>query len=128
MYRALGLLKKDSDFDLDKAAARVVAKVPGSSSLRSGDTVTVAKGDWSIYLALVSGPHVKFESEGIVGKLAGLDADEAAELTESEQRVEVWTDDPDPFMEHFNDYLFVIEALKSFKGLTAVDPNEPAIL
>ena len=105
-----------------------MAKIAGASSSRSDDTVTIAKGDWTIYLALVSGPHVKFESEGIVGKLAGLEPDEAAALTESEQRVEVWTDDPDPFMEHFNDYLFVIEALKSFSGLTAVDPNEPAIL
>jgi len=33
----------------------------------------------------------------------------------------MWTDIPDPFMEHFNDYLLMVEVLKSFNGLLAVD-------
>ena len=48
--------------------------------------------------------------------------------TTSSKRVEVWTDVPDPFMEHFNDYLSVIEVLKSFNGLLAVDPKAPGTL
>ena len=43
------------------------------------------------------------------------------------RRVEVWSDTPDPFMEHFNDFLSVVEVLKSFRGLIAVDPNEPGV-
>jgi hypothetical protein len=31
-------------------------------------------------------------------------------------------------MEHFNDYLLVVEVLKTFDGLIAVDPNEPSLL
>jgi hypothetical protein len=128
MYRAYGLLQKDSNFDLDVAAARIVGKIAGSSSSRAENTVTVAKGEWSIFVALVTGVHVRFETEGIVGKLAGLDTAEAEPLLASDSRVEVWTDDPDSFMEHFNDYLSIVEVLKSFSGLMAVDPNEPSLL
>ena len=128
MYHAMGLLQKNNDFDLDAAGALLVARIPGSSAVRNGDTVTVGKGDWSINIALVSGPQVQSETAGITGKLAGFDQTEAEALAASDRRVEVWTDDPDPFMEHFNDYLFAVEVLKSFHGVTAVDPNEPSLL
>jgi hypothetical protein len=128
MYHAMGLLQKNNDFDLDAAGARLVARIPGSSAVRSGDTVTVSKGNWSINVAVVTGPHVPGETVGITDKIAGFEIAEAAELAASDRRVEVWTDDPDPFMEHFNDYLSAVEVLKSFHGVTAVDPNEPALL
>ncbi len=128
MYRAYGLLQPGHDFDLDAAAARLVARIPGAASRRSDDMITVAKGDWEIYLALASGPHVPSETVGITDKIAGFERDEAERLAISETRVEVWSESPDPFMEHFNDYLFAVEVLKSFQGVTAVDPNEPALL
>jgi hypothetical protein len=31
-------------------------------------------------------------------------------------------------MDHFNDYLQVIEVLQSFQGVIAVDPSEPSLL
>jgi hypothetical protein len=128
MYRAYGLLRKDNNFNLDQAAARLVARIPGSTSSRTGNTVTVAKGDWSIYIADVTGSHVPDETVGITDKIAGFERDEADILAQSDRRIEMWSDDPDPFMEHFNDYLSGVEVLKSFSGLTAVDPNEPALL
>jgi hypothetical protein len=128
MYRAYGLLQSGTDFDLDLAASRLAAKFPGYSVTRNGDLVTVAQGDWWIALAVVSGPDVRVEVEGLLGKLAGLEPAEAEAYTATEKRVEVWTDVPDPFMEHFSDYLSVIEVLKSFRGLLAVDPKEPGVL
>jgi hypothetical protein len=128
MYRALGLLQPTSDFTLDEAHARLTAKFPGFGVAREGNQITVSKGDWWIAMALVSGPDVQMETEGLVGRLAGVEPPEAEALTTSDSRVEVWTDVPDPFMEHFNDYLFVIEVLKSFNGLLAVDPKEPGVL
>jgi len=128
MYSAYGLLRPDTDFDLDAAAARVVARIPGSSSKRVGDQVTVTQGDWWIAMVLESGPQVREEIEGLTGKLAGLEPAEAEPFVASGRRVAVWTDVPDPFMEHFNDYLSVIEVLKSFRGLLAVDPKEPGVL
>jgi hypothetical protein len=128
MYRAFGLLHPDSDFTLDEARARLAAKFPGFNVSRDGDQIVVSKGDWWISLAVVSGPHIRAETEGLTSRLAGLEPAEAAALVESDRRIEVWTDVPDPFMEHFNDFLKVVEVLKSFTGLLAVDPKEPGVL
>ena len=49
-------------------------------------------------------------------------------LTTCDRRVEVASDYPDPDMAHFNDYLSVIEVLQSFRGVIAVDPQEPSLL
>ena len=128
MYRAFGLLRPDSDFTIDQALARLTAKFPDFSVTRDGNQVVVSKGEWWIALALVSGPEIRMEIEGLVGHLAGVEPAEALILAESDRRVEVWTDVTDPFMEHFNDYLFAVEVLKSFNGLLAVDPKEPGVL
>jgi hypothetical protein len=128
MYHAVGLLTKESDFDLDAAGARLVARIPGSSASRTGDTVSVSKGDWWIAFALESGDNIRDEIEGLVSRLAGVEPAEAEQYVASGKRATVWTDVPDPFMEHFNDYLFAIEVLKSFGGVLAVDPKEPGVL
>lgn len=128
MYHAVGLLTKESDFDLDAAGARLAARIPGSSAARSGDTVTVSKGDWWIAMALESGDDLRDEIEGLTARLAGVEQAEAEQYVAAARRVSVWTDVPDPFMEHFNDYLYAVEVLKSFGGLLAVDPKEPGLL
>lgn len=128
MYRAYGLLQSNTDFSLGEAAARLTAKFPGYSVLLRGEQITVSKGDWQMELAVVTGPQVQSESEGLAGSIAGLEPDEAASFVGCDRRVEVWSDTPDPSMEHFNDYLQVVEVLKSFRGVIVVDPKEPAIL
>jgi hypothetical protein len=128
MYTAFGLLKPSSDFTIDAAFQRLTAKFPDYSVTRSGQQVVVAQGDWSIQLALVEGAHLRGELEGLAGKLAGVEPAEAAAYVSTEQRVEVWSDIPDPMMEHFDDYLKMVEVLKSFTGLLAVDPREPGVL
>jgi hypothetical protein len=128
MYRAFGLLRSDTDFTLDAAQARLTAKFPGFTLTREANQIVVSKGEWWIALALVSGEYVREETEGLVGHLAGIEPGEADALAASDRRIELWTDVPDPFMEHFNDYLYVIEVLKSFNGLLAVDPNERNVL
>jgi hypothetical protein len=128
MYRAFGLLRPDSDFTPEQAQARLTAKFPGFTVTREGNQTVVSKGDWWIATALVSGPDVQTETTGLVERLVGVEPNEAAALAGSDRRVELWTDVPDPFMEHFNDYLSVIEVLKSFTGLLVVDPKEPSVL
>jgi len=128
MYRAYGLLQSNTDFDLVAAVSRLTAKFPSYHVARTGDTVSVAQGDWWIAMTAVAGSDVRGEIEGLVGKLAGLEPAEAETYVATGRRVEVWTDVPDPFMEHFDDYLSVVEVLKSFRGLLAVDPKEPGIL
>ena len=128
MYRAFGLLRPDSDFSVDEALVRLTAKFPGFTVARESDRINVSKGEWWIALALVSGPEIQMEIEGLVGHLAGVEPAEALVLAEADRRVEVWTDVTDPFMEHFDHYLFVVEVLKSFNGVLAVDPKEPGVL
>jgi hypothetical protein len=128
MYRAMGLLQSNTDFTVEEALARLQKKLPGHAVARNGDTITVAQGEWWIAVALASGPQLRDETEGLVGKLAGLEPAEADSYVASGNRVEVWTDVTDPFMEHFNDYISVIDVLKSFRGLLAIDPKEPGVL
>jgi hypothetical protein len=128
MYRAMGLLRADSDFSPELAQKRLTAKFPGFTVTRDGNQLVVSKGDWWIAIALVSGPEIQTETQGLVERLAGVEPAEAEALAACDRRVEVWTDVPDPFMEHFDDYLIVLEVLKSFNGLLAVDPKEPGLL
>jgi hypothetical protein len=128
MYRAIGLLRPDTDFTLDEAQARLAAKLPGLGISRDRDQIVASQGDWWIAMRLAAGPDVQMEVEGLVSHVAGIEPSEAEEYVSTARRVEVWTDIPDPFMEHFNDYLSVVEVLKSFNGLLAVDPNERGVL
>jgi hypothetical protein len=121
-------MQPNSDFDLDAAGARLAARIPGSSAARTGDTVTVSKGEWWIAMALESGEHLRDEIEGLTSKLAGLEGAEADLYVSSARRVSLWTDVSDPFMEHFNDYLSAVEVLKSFGGVLVVDPKEPGVM
>jgi hypothetical protein len=128
MYRAYGLLKPDSEFTLQQLMARLTPRFPGYSITRNGDQITIAKGDWEIEMALVAGTHIPIETQGIIYRIAGLEPTDAEAVAASERRVEIWSDTPDPFMEHFNDYLLTIEAIKTFHGLIAVDPQERSLL
>ena len=128
MYRAFGLLRPGSDFSLDEAQKRLTAKLPGFTVTRDGDRIVVGQADWWIAVALVSGPEIRTETEGLLERLAGVEPAEAEAFSASDRRTEVWTDVPDPFMEHFDHYLSVVEVLKSFDGLLAVDPKEPGVL
>lgn len=128
MYRAFGLLRPDSDFSLDEARTRLAANLPDLTVTRDGNQIVASRGEWWIALALVSGPEIRDETEGLVGHLAGIEPEEADVLASSDRRVEVWTDVPDPFMEHFDHFQSVVAVLKSFNGLLAVDPKEPGVL
>jgi len=128
MYRACGLIKSDTNFSIDAALPLLQAKFPGFTVTRAGEQITLTKGNWSIALAVVSGPDVRDETQGIADKIAGLEQAEAESYVATGRRVEAWSDDPDPFMEHFNDYLSMVEVLKSFTGLLAIDPKEPGLL
>jgi hypothetical protein len=126
VYRAYGLLQPRSDFTLDEAAARLAARFPGYAVTRTGDQLTVSKGDWEIELRVNADPHVLPESVGFAEKIAGLE--DGAALEACDRRVEVWSDTPDPFVEHLSDFHTVIEVLRSFRGVIPLDPQEPALM
>ena len=125
MYSAYALLQASSDFAMDEAVSRLKGRFPDFSVERSGEQITVMKGDWEIFLVENADPAVLAESAELAEKIAG---DDGAYIAACARRVEVSSDIPDPFMEHFNDFLIVIEALKSFAGVIAIDPKEPAFM
>lgn len=126
MYSAFGLLTPDSDFTMTEAARRLAVKFPTFTIELRADSIAVSSADWEIHLTLNESPMVLDESREIAGHIGG--AVDAKDIAACARRVEVASDIPDPVMAHFNDYLFVVEVLQSFKGVIAVDPREPSLL
>jgi hypothetical protein len=126
MYSAFGLLTPDSDFTMAEAARRLSAKFPSLAVEMKADTLVVSSAEWEIHLTLNKSPMVLEESRNIAEHIGG--AEDAKDIAACDRRVELTSDIPDPEMDHFNDYLLVIEVLQSFKGLIAVDPREPSLL
>lgn len=128
MYQAVGLLTPESDFSLHEAARWLQSRLPDHEVCLEDERITVRRGDWSIQLELESGAHLRDEIEGLVDRLAGVEPEEADRYIASQRRVRVSSEDIDPFMEHFEAYLGVVEVLKSFSGMLVVDPKEPGVL
>ena len=126
MYHAFGLLLPSSDFTLAAAAQKLAARFPGFAVAQDGAQVKLARADWDMSLTLEDGPEVLEESIRMADHIGG--AEEELGIAKCNRRVNVATDVPDPEMDHFNDYLTVIEVLQSFKGVIAVDPSEPSLL
>ena len=128
MYRALGLLPPASDYSTAEAVNRLRAQFPNYHVAAAGDQITVSMANWEMELRLNADPSVASESVGLVGRIAGLNPPDAAAIESCTRRVDVWSDTPDPFVEHLADFHAVVGVLKSFRGLIAVDPHEPALL
>jgi hypothetical protein len=128
MYQAYGLLQSGTDYTSDEAATRLRGRFPGYTVTRTGDQVIVSKPDWEIQLWLNADPTVLGESEGLSGRIAGIEPGEAAAIAASDRRVEVWSDTPDPFVEHLSDFHAVVEVLRTFRGVIVVDPKGPELM
>lgn len=126
MYRAFGLLQPGSDFTPEEAEKRLRARFPDAAVTRSGDQITVVMSDWEIEVRLNGDPAVLAESVEIAEKIGGL-AD-GADIASCGRRVEVWSETPDPFVEHLADFQAVIEVLRTFTGVILVDPSEPSLM
>ena len=128
MYRAYGLLQPNCDYTTAAAVKRLRAEFPTYSVAAAGERVTVSKGDWGIELLLNADPSVRTEASALAEQIAGLEAADAATIEECNRRVDVWSDTPDPFVEHLADFHAVVGVLKTFRGLIAIDPHAPALM
>jgi len=126
MYSAFGLLTSKTDFTMAEAARRLALKLPSFKVEQAGDKIVARAADWEVHLVLNESAEVLAESREIAGHIGG--AADAKDIAACSRRVELSSDEPDPTMEHFNDYLLAVEVLQSFQGLIAVDPNEPSLL
>lgn len=126
MYHAFALLTPSSDLNMAAVAAKIKAKFPQFQVKPSATKIELTSANWDYFLELQSGQQVLEESEGLAGRIAGLDDDTPMRICD--RRLEVWSDTSDPFMEHFDDHFQVLEVLRSFKGVILVDPKEPCLL
>lgn len=126
MYQAYALLTPKSDATLDAVAKAIAAKFPQYQLTQTATGIDLAEGDWDYHLAFQSGPPILEESEGLAGRMAGIDDDDA--MRTCDRRIEIWSDTPDPFMEHFDKHFQILAVLRAFKGIILVDPREPALL
>ena len=126
MYHAYGLLLPTTEFTLAAAAKKLAGVFPKLKQEQTSQRLSLSSEDWEIHLTLEEGPEVLEDSIRIADHIGG--ADEELGISKCNRRVDVATDVPDPEMDHFNDYLQVIEVLQSFSGVIAVDPSEPSLL
>lgn len=80
---------------------------------------------WTCSVHLSSEPHVLIESQQMaeIFAAARLDKDEIATCN---RRFEVISE-PDPNIDYFNDYIFILQALESFPGIKIWDAAEEFI-
>jgi hypothetical protein len=126
MYHAYGLLLPNSDFTLAAAAQKLAVMLPEFQQQQAGQRLELFSGAWEMHLTLQDGPEVLQESLRIAEHIGG--AEDELGIRTCNRRVDIASDVPDPEMDHFNDYLRVIEALQTFQGVIPVDPREPSLL
>ena len=91
---------------------------------RTPDGLALWVDGWVVRGQFVEEPHVLAEAQEIVDRF-GADRPDAPVVRTYSARLEI-SCDADPTMDHFNDYLFVCEALSGLDGAVAFDLAEPA--
>ena len=126
-YSALVLLPTDTATPLDQATQRLLAFFTHAPARPVVPDVVHQEGrlhltfsTWSLSIDLATDRHVLTEAQEISAMLLPSYPD-LAHVASYAIRLEITTD-PDPLMEHFNDYLLTLEQLASIPGAVLFDP------
>lgn len=117
-YQTLILLRRDSGASLRRACESLEQSGAFHASILSlrSDHIALDFADWRLSIRLASGAHVIEESRDIVQRY-GSDRDDQAVLATCDTRFEL-DGGADPDMEHFNDYVLIVERLTdAFRGV-----------
>jgi hypothetical protein len=125
-YQANAFLEDVTDFSLEEAKARLAKRVTGATISSAGNRIIISVKGWRLGLNLDDGPHVLDESAGIARHYSKCPKSPA--IAKCRKRVDIWSEDDDPNMDHINDFIFVCEALSSFKGVILLDPRSGDLL
>lgn len=125
-YSQMVLLCSSEAIDLDQIERRLAADIPGVGLYRSAipgrsEFLELTWDDWGIAVGYESGDVVAEESQEIAQAYAEFRPDREA-IAQCRQRIVV-NSAPDPEMEHFNDFVFVLESLEKFPGAVLFDPQ-----
>lgn len=94
--------------------------------LESEKSLAIKWKNWAFQIAYEDGPHVLEESREIAELHSANRPDES--LIAACRRRMIVVGDPDPNMEHFNDYLFIEEVFLTLPGVILYDPQEKAFV
>jgi hypothetical protein len=100
-----------------EASVKVTLETDPSISERH---VQVSWDDWSLRVYSEFEPHVLLESREIA-ELYGAGRSDQSEIASCANRVTIDSDD-DPGMDHYNDYVFVLEVLEQLGAIALFDP------
>ncbi len=127
-YQALALLPPHSSCSLDDVARsleqRFTAVVSSHGEPRliaTTHTIILAWSDWSLRVTLADAPHVLLESQEMADLFAAGRSDREL-IARCQRRIEVAADS-DPQMDHFNDYIFVLDVLERIPHVILFDPS-----
>jgi len=125
-YEAIAFLQDSSDFDLAAAARRLAEWLPEWQVVRRGKDISVRSPGYALLLRLADEPLVAEESLDMAAFFAN--CPRANEIAEGKRRIDVSCADPDPGMDHFNDFICVCQALESFRGVILLDPRSGELI
>jgi hypothetical protein len=122
-YQAIAFIADDSDFTAARAAERWRC-LPGVPELRvearSAREVVASFGGWSLRLPVDEGGYVPAEARAVAAEYPAYP--NAPAVARCQRMASVTSYDPDPGMDHFNDFMLAVEALvDGFRGVYAHD-------
>jgi len=132
LYEALILLPNNSNWTaitLAEALAGSYRRDPtGQPSIvvsPEQQEMRISWQEWSLYLRLAAGGHIREEGEEIM-TLYSVEKQDTG-LIPSDTRLEL-NSDPDDSMDHFNDYILSVERLINVTGGIAFEPGSMQFL
>lgn len=123
-YPYMILLSDESDFSLDELANRLRARFAKTTAVteqapdRPATLALLLNGSYRFTMTLNDGESVLAESADMAQEAAT----SKAEIAGCRKRLELSGDD-DPGMDYFNDSIFVLETLETFRGAYVYSPH-----
>jgi len=122
IYEAQAFLQDGSDFEIGAAIQRLTSRLPDLTVTRTGEKgIRVSAGSWTMRVELQDEAYVAEDARELAEELT--ECPRAAEIAACNRRVEIWSRDPDPEMDHFNDYVLSCETIEGFRGTILFDPQ-----
>jgi hypothetical protein len=118
-YDAIAFLQSGSDCHLGGAARRLSNRFRHMQVTHDGKEITISAKAWQVTLHLAEGPLVAEESREMGEHFTR--CPRASDIAKCERRVDIWSTDPDPNMDHFNDFILVLETLEEYRGIILFD-------
>jgi hypothetical protein len=122
-YSAVAFISDESDFTIPAAADHLSSRpsLPGVHvEVISDDELHLLFDGWRLRIAISGASYVTEEAREKAE--AHPNYEYVSEVALCKRMASIWSEDADPDMDHFNDYLLTVEALiDSFRGVYASD-------